>query len=61
MIDELRNKGQATAGNNKSVHIVRLTLSTHFTTMCGLKVPRKPQTTQEQLPKCRRCFGGGTL
>lgn len=46
----------ATAGNNRKVHAVREVLAHGFRTYCGLITPRRPQTTQERLPKCRRCF-----
>ena len=48
----------ATAGNNRRVHIVRATHPDYNLTECGVRTPRQPQTTQERLPKCRRCFGG---
>lgn len=49
--------GSATAGNNRRVHLIRRTVTDGFVTMCGALTPRRPQTTQEQLPKCKRCFG----
>jgi hypothetical protein len=48
--------GAATAGNNRAVHVIRYALADSFVTMCGATTPRRPQTTQEQLPKCGRCF-----
>ena len=48
--------GAATAGNNRRVHLVRESFPDHNLTLCGVKTPRRPQTTQEQLPKCARCF-----
>lgn len=50
-------QGRATAGNNRKVHVIlREQGDSEFLTMCGIKTPRRPQTTQERLPKCRRCF-----
>lgn len=49
----------ATAGNNRRVHLVREVWHDHNLTMCGAETPRSPQTTQEPLPKCQRCFGRG--
>ena len=45
-----------TAGNNKKIHAVKEKHDDHFVTACGLKTPRRPQTTQKRLDKCRRCF-----
>jgi hypothetical protein len=46
----------ATAGNNRRVHLVRETHDDYNLTVCGVRTPRRPQTTQEPLPNCRRCF-----
>jgi hypothetical protein len=46
----------ATAGNNKRVHLIREQHDEHYVTVCGTRTPRRPQTTQESLPKCGRCF-----
>lgn len=48
--------GSVTAGNSRAVHVIRYALPDAFVTMCGQQTPRRPQTTQEQLPKCGRCF-----
>lgn len=48
--------GRATAGNNRAVHLIRYALPDGFITMCGTRTPHRPQTTQEQLPKCGRCY-----
>lgn len=50
------NYGRATAGNNRKIHAIRQTLELHYVTLCGALVPKRPQTTQQQLPKCKRCF-----
>jgi hypothetical protein len=53
-----RAAGNATAGNNRKVHLLKEQTADNFKTLCGTWVPRRPQTTQVQLPKCKRCFGG---
>lgn len=50
------NYGRATAGNNLKVHLIRETHADHYRTLCGVKTPRSPQTTQESLPDCKRCY-----
>ena len=51
--------GMATAGNNRKVHLIAYDTDEGFHTLCGLDTPKRPQTTQDTLPKCRRCFGKG--
>lgn len=51
--------GRATAGNNRKIHAIRgeVTEPRHeYVTLCGIRVPARPQTTQQPLPKCKRCF-----
>lgn len=47
----------ATAGNNRRIHAVAAAEEDAFRTACGLRTPRRPQSTQAKLPHCRRCFG----
>lgn len=53
---DYRPAGSATAGNNRAVHVIRYALPDAFVTECGIRTPRRPQTTQDRLPKCGRCF-----
>jgi len=48
--------GRAAAGNNRRVHVLRRDAGTYNVAMCGARIPKQPQTTQERLPKCHRCF-----
>lgn len=48
-------RGKSTAGNNRMVHVIRDIDGDHAVAYCGARIPRQPQTTQDQLPKCKRC------
>jgi hypothetical protein len=48
-------RGKSTAGNNRMVHVIRDIDGDHAVAYCGARIPRQPQATQNQLPKCKRC------
>lgn len=49
--------GNSTAGNNRMVHVIHRVETDWYTARCGARVPKRPQSTQDTLPECKRCHG----